>query len=59
MVRLQGGRPGNRGSIPGNGRDSSFLHSIHTGSGTKAVSYSMITSGPFSAVQQPGSEADQ
>jgi hypothetical protein len=36
-----------RGSIPGEARDFSLLHSIQTGSGTHLASHSMGTAGSF------------
>jgi len=47
VTRLQAGLPRKKGSIPIIGADLSIIQSVHTGSGTYPLSYSMGIRGSF------------
>jgi hypothetical protein len=55
---LQAGLPRKYGSIPIMETDLSIIQSVHTGSGTYPLSYSMGIRGSFSKGEWPGHEAD-
>lgn len=55
MTRVQAGRQGNRGSIPGR---CSTLQGVQAGSETRPTSYPMGAGRSFAAVKVPGYEAD-
>jgi hypothetical protein len=58
IVRLRAGKPKNRGSIPGMGKNS-LLYSFQTSSGTHAAFYPVGTGDLVSPrVKRPGREAD-
>jgi hypothetical protein len=47
MIRIQAGRPKNRGLIPGLGNNFSRLHIIQTGSNAQPASFSIDIGDPF------------
>jgi hypothetical protein len=49
-VWLRSGRPGDRGSIPGRGKEFSYSLCVQTGCGAHPASYPVGTRGPFPEV---------